>query len=184
MKLGSLARDRGDYREAIDRHEQALQVFIDERNYRELVSYIELARDYAAQGELTLAQSYAQLALDDPRALPEQRIDASVLLLRFANDQRVRGVDASKHAARAARLVRDIETLIDGSSARQKSELARPTHQLQFAEQAIRHYAIEPRSHQRAGARPGRDPTGASSRERSAETRTMTAWPGSRRLSR
>ncbi|HEY5754433.1 MAG TPA: CHAT domain-containing tetratricopeptide repeat protein [Steroidobacter sp.] len=142
MKLGSLARDRGEYREAIDRHEQALQVFIDERNYRELVSYIELARDYAAQGELTLAQSYAQLAFDDPRALPEHRIDASVLLLRFANDQRVRGVDASKHATRASGLVRGIETLINRSSARQKSELARPTHQLQFAEQAIRHYAI------------------------------------------
>jgi CHAT domain-containing protein len=32
--------------------------------------------------------------------------------------------------------------LIDRSSARQKSALARPTHQLQFAEQAIRHYAL------------------------------------------
>ncbi len=45
LKLGSLARDRGEYREAIDWHQQALQVFIDERNYRELVTYIELARD-------------------------------------------------------------------------------------------------------------------------------------------
>jgi CHAT domain-containing protein/tetratricopeptide (TPR) repeat protein len=142
LKLGSLARDRGDYLEAIDWHEQALQVFIDQRNYRELVTYIELARDYAAQGELKLAQSYAQLALDDPRALPEQRIDASVLLLRIANDQRVRTVEASKNVARATQLVRDIEALIDSSSARQKSELARPTHQLQFAEQAIRHYAL------------------------------------------
>lgn len=142
MKLGSLARDRGDYAQAIDRHEQALQVFIDERNYRELVTYIELARDYAAHGELSLAQSYAQLALDDPRALPEQRIDASVLLLKFANDQRARAVETSKHATQAAKLVRDISTLINGSSARQKSELARPTHQLQFAEQAIRHYAL------------------------------------------
>lgn len=142
LKLGSLARDRSDYREAIGWHEQALQVFIDERDYRELVTYIELARDYAAQGELTLAQSYAQLALDDPRTLPEQRIDASVLLLRLANDQRARAVEASKHATRASKLVRDIETLILGSSARQKSELARPTHQLQFAEQAIRHYAL------------------------------------------
>ncbi|MFC4309773.1 CHAT domain-containing protein [Steroidobacter flavus] len=134
LKLGSLARDRGEYRDAIDRHEQALQVFIDEHNYRELVTYIELARDYAAQGELTLAQSYAQLALDDPRALPEQRIDASVLLLRLANDQR--------DHARASKLVRSIEVLIHGSSTRQKSKLARPTHQLQFAEQAIRHYAL------------------------------------------
>lgn len=142
LKLGSLARDRGEYREAIDRHEQALQVFIDERNYRELVTYIELSRDYAAQAELTLAQSYAQLALDDPRALPEQRIDASVLLLRLANDQRARGVEASKHATRAGQLVRDIEALIKRSTARQKSELARPTLQLQFAEQAIRHYAL------------------------------------------
>ncbi|GFE78787.1 hypothetical protein GCM10011487_07870 [Steroidobacter agaridevorans] len=142
LKLGSLARDRGEYREAIDWHEQALQVFIDERNYRELVTYIELALDYAAQGEPKLARSYAQLALDDPRGLPEQRIDASVLLLRIANDRRVRAVEASQNAARASKLVRDIEALIDGSSARQKSELARPTHQLQFAEQAIRHYAL------------------------------------------
>jgi CHAT domain-containing protein len=134
LKLGSLARDRGEYRQAIDRHEQALQVFIDDHDYRELVTYIELARDYAAHGEATLAQNYAQLALDDPRALPEQRIDASVLLLRLANDQRAQ--------ARASKLVRDIETLIHGSSTRQKSELARPTHQLQFAEQAIRHYAL------------------------------------------
>ena len=142
QKLGSLARDRGEYRQAIDWHEQALQVFIDERNYRELVTYIELARDYVVQGDLTLAQKYAQLALDDPRALPEQRIDASVLLLRLANDQRERAVEASKHAARASKLVSDIEGLINGSSARQKSELARPTHQLQFAEQAIRHHAL------------------------------------------
>lgn len=142
LKLGSLARDRGEYPEAIAWHEQALQVFIDERNYRELVTYIELARDYAAQGDLRLAQSYAQLALDDPRGLPEQRIDASVLLLRIANDQRVRPVETSRNAARATKLVRDIETLIDSSTARQKSELARPTHQLQFAEQAIRHYAL------------------------------------------
>ncbi|WP_129775862.1 CHAT domain-containing tetratricopeptide repeat protein [Peristeroidobacter soli] len=134
LKLGSLARDGGDYREAIGRHEQALQVFVDEHDYRELVTYIELARDYATQGELTLARNYAQLALDDPRALPEQRIDASVLLLRLANDQR--------DQARASKLVRDIETLIHGSSTRQKSELARPTHQLQFAEQAIRYYAL------------------------------------------
>lgn len=134
QKLGSLARDRGEFREAIDLHEQALQVFIDHRDYRELVIYIELARDYAAQGDLKLAQSYAQLALDDPRGLPEQRIDASVLLLRVANDQR--------DATRASKLVHDIETLINGSSARQNSELARPTHQLQFAEQAIRHYAL------------------------------------------
>lgn len=142
LKLGSLARDRGEYRDAIDWHEQALQVFIDERNYRELVTYIELARDHAARGDLKLARSYAQLALDDPRGLPEQRIDASVLLLRIANDQRVRAVEPTKNAARASRLVRDIEALIDSSSARQKSELARPTHQLQFAEQAIRHYAL------------------------------------------
>jgi CHAT domain-containing protein/tetratricopeptide (TPR) repeat protein len=134
QKLGSLARDRGEFREAIDLHEQALQVFIDQGNYRELVTYIELARDYAAQGDLKLAQSYAQLALDDPRGLPEQRIDASVLLLRLANDQR--------DATHASKLVRDIETLINESSTRQKSELARPTHQLQFAEQAIRHYAL------------------------------------------
>ncbi len=142
LKLGSLARDRGEYREAIEWHEHALQVFIDQRNYRELVTYIELARDYASQGELTLAQNYAQLALGDPRALPEQRIDAAVLLLRLANDQRARGVDASKHAERASKLVDEIETLIHGSSSRQQSDLARPTHQLQFAEQAIRHYAL------------------------------------------
>jgi len=143
QKLGSLARDRGEFREAIDLHEQALRVFIDQSSYRELVTYIELARDYAADGNLKLAQSYAQLALDDPRGLPEQRIDASVLLLRLANDQRTHAVEASKYAARASKLVRDIEALINGSSARQKSELARPTHQLQFAEQAIRHYAFD-----------------------------------------
>lgn len=143
LKLGSLARERGEHRQAIDQHEQALQVFIDERNYRELVTYIELARDYIAHGDLKLAQSYAQLALDDPRGLPEQRIDASVLLLRIANDRRMRAPDASELATQAQTLVRDIDALIGSSSARQKSELARPTHQLQFAEQAIRHFALD-----------------------------------------
>lgn len=158
QKLGSLARDRGEIRAAIDLHEQALQVFIDQRNYRELVTYIELARDYAAQGDLKLAQSYAQLALDDPRGLPEQRIDASVLSLRIANDERTHASETSQHATRAGTLVRDIEALIDASSTRQRSELARPTHQLQFAEQAIRHYALnrdlsKVRAHGRAAIR-------------------------------
>ena len=158
QKLGSLAREHGEFREAIDLHEHALRVFIDQRSYRELVTYIELARDYAAQGELDLAERYAQRAVDDPRGLPEQRIDASVLLLRIANDQRTHKVEAPKYAARAGQLIRNIEALIDGSSARQKSELAHPTHQLQFAEQAIRHYALngdlaKVRSHGQAAIR-------------------------------
>lgn len=143
MKVGSLAREAGNLAEAVQRHERVLAQFRNDPSYFELVTRIELARDHAALGNLDLAEEYAQQALDDPRALPEQRIDATVLLLRVVNDRRAAGKAAAADVERAANLVHRIEALIKGSSTRQKSQFARPTHQLQFQEQAIRHYAMD-----------------------------------------
>jgi CHAT domain-containing protein len=142
LKLGSLARDAGNYDEAIQRHERALKQFRSSRDYRELVTEIELARDHAARGSYERAARYANDALEDLRALPEQRIDASLLLLSIANDRRERGARTPEEEAQAARLMRSVEALLGGSSARQKSSFARPTQQLHFFEQAIRHYAL------------------------------------------
>lgn len=142
LKLGSLARDAGNYEEAILRHDRAFAQFSSEGNYRELVTEIELARDYAAQGKLEVADQYAQHALEDPRALAEQRIDASILLLRVINDRRAASARTATSEPSAEALVESIELLIGGSSTGEKPELARPTHQLQFAEQAIRYYAL------------------------------------------
>jgi CHAT domain-containing protein len=143
MKLGSLAREAGNQAVAVQRHERALAQFRRDHSYFELVTQIELARDHAAAGHFELAEQFAQRALDDPRALPEQRIDATVLLLRVMNDRRVVSKAAAADPERARTLVHGIESLLEGSSTRQKSEFARPTHQLQFQEQAIRHYALE-----------------------------------------
>ena len=143
MKLGSLAREAGHQAAAVQRHERALAQFHRDHSYFELVTHIELARDHAAAGHFDLAEQFAQRALDDPRALPEQRIDAMILRLRVVNDRRAARTAAAADPERAQALVRGIESLLEGSSTRQKSEFARPTHQLQFQEQAIRHYALE-----------------------------------------
>jgi CHAT domain-containing protein len=143
LKLGSLARDAGEYAEAVARHERALAQFRRDRNYRELVTEIELALDHAALNDLDRAEQHAQRALRDDRALLEQRIDAHILLLRALNDRRTRGDSTQAIAARGGQLVTRIRSMLGASSSDRQAEFARPMHQLQFAEQAIRHYALE-----------------------------------------
>lgn len=143
LRLGSLARDAGDYKEAVRRHERALAGFRGEGRYRELVTRIELARDHAALGDFARAESLAGEALRDRRALLEQRMDARILLLRVANDRRAAGYRTLAQMQRAEALVREIGEMIAKSTAQQHSELSHPTRQLQFYEQAIRHYALD-----------------------------------------
>ncbi|HEY7638174.1 MAG TPA: CHAT domain-containing tetratricopeptide repeat protein [Steroidobacteraceae bacterium] len=143
LRLGSLARDAGDYQEAVKRHERALAGFRREGKYRELVTQIELARDHAALGNFALAEQYATAALHDRRALIEQRMDAKVLLLRIANDRRAAGQATAADVRRACALLREIEAMIAQASAAQRSEFSHPTRQLQFYEQAIRHDALD-----------------------------------------
>lgn len=143
LRLGSLARDAGDHKEAVRRHERALAGFRREGKYRELVTQIELARDHAALGNLALAEQYAQAALRDRRALLEQRLDAKILLLRIANDRRAAGQATPADVRGATALVREIEEMLARSSAEQRSEFLHPTRQLQFYEQAIRHDALD-----------------------------------------
>jgi CHAT domain-containing protein len=143
LRLGSLARESGDYREAVRRHQRALAGFRREGKYRELVTRIELARDHAALGDLARAERYATTALHDRRALIEQRMDAKILLLRIANDRRASGQAHAADVQQAAALVREIEGMIARTSIGQRSELSHPTRQLQFYEQAIRHDALD-----------------------------------------
>lgn len=142
IKLGSLARDAGLYDQAIKRHQDALVQFRRKGEYRELVTEIELARDYVAEGKLQVAEQYARRALNDPRALFEQRIDAGIVLLQIINDRREAGITVARDPIDAAHLIRDIELLIGRSADAIHTGPARPTHQLLFARQAIRHYAL------------------------------------------
>ena len=142
LKLGSLAYDAGAYQEAAIHHQRALEVFRRDGKYRELVTEIELARDHAALHNFELAERYATAALHDRRALLEQRLDAKTLLLRIANDRRAAGEQTPGLAQRAATLVGEIEGMIGAAAIKLDSQLAHPTRQVQFHEQAIRHYAL------------------------------------------
>jgi CHAT domain-containing protein len=143
LRLGSLARESGDYQEAVRRHERALVGFRREGKYRELVTQIELARDHAALGNFALAERYAKAALRDRRGLIEQRMDAKTLLLRIENDRRAAGQATAADVRRAADLLREIEAMIAQTSTEPHSELSHPMRQLQFYEQAIRHDALD-----------------------------------------
>jgi CHAT domain-containing protein len=143
LKLGSLAYDAGAYQEAAIRHERALEVFRRDGKYREVVTEIELARDHAALHDFDLAEQYASAALQDRRALLEQRLDARTLLLRIANDRRAADPLTPGLPQRAAALVGGIQSMIDAATVKLDSELAHPTRQVQFHEQAIRHYALD-----------------------------------------
>jgi CHAT domain-containing protein len=145
LKLGSLAHDAGAYQEAAVRHGRALAGYRRDGGYRELVTEIELARDHAALHNFQLAEQYATEALHDRRALLEQQLDAKILLLRIANDQRAAGEKTLGLTRRAAALVSEIESTIGAATAKLDSELAHPTGQVQFHEQAIRHYALDGR---------------------------------------
>ena len=141
-KLGSLAREGGEPHEAVMHHRHALEQFDKDRNYWQLVTHIELARDYADLRNLPTAEKLVRSALSDRRALPEQRLDASILLLRLMNDRRERSPEATWGVQSARDLVVNIRKQIDAIATRQHSILARPTHQLQFQEQALRHFAM------------------------------------------
>lgn len=144
LKLGSLAREARNYADAERLHNSALLLFQKNGSYREIVAAIELARDYAAQGKLDESRDLLQSkVLRDARTLPEQLLDAKILMLRIANDYSALGDSASNARKLAAGLMRDIQALLDASAARQQTDLTAPTQRLQFAEQAIRHQAIE-----------------------------------------
>ncbi|MGH8235882.1 MAG: CHAT domain-containing protein [Steroidobacteraceae bacterium] len=143
LKLGSLAHDAGAYQEAAIRHGRALAGYRRDGSYRELVTQIELARDHAALHNFQLAEQYATAALHDRRALLEQQLDAKILLLRIANDRRATGEKTPGLVPGAAALVSEIESTIGAATTKLDSKLAHPTHQVQFHEQAIRHYALD-----------------------------------------
>jgi tetratricopeptide (TPR) repeat protein len=142
LRLGSIARDAGAIQEAVQRHERALSAFHREGNFREIVAQIELARDYVALRKFDMAEAYATLARRDRRSLLEQRLEASTLLLQIANDRRTSGTPGPGDVARASVLVREIEGMIAESIAHHGSEFSHPTRQVQFYEQAIRHYGL------------------------------------------
>src|SRR5262249_21410668 len=81
--------------------------------------------------------------LHDRRSLLEQQLDAKTLLLRIANDRRAAGDRTPDLVQRAATLVTQIESMIAAAAVKLGSDLAHPTRQLQFHEQAIRHFALD-----------------------------------------
>lgn len=144
LKLGSLARESRNYAEAERLHNSALLLFQKNGSYREIVAAIELARDYAAQGELDESSDLLRnKVLHDARTLPEQLLDAKILMLGIVNDRSTSGDTSPGDKKLAADLMRDIQALLDASAARQHTDLTAPTQRLQFAEQAIRRQAIE-----------------------------------------
>ena len=141
LRLGSIARDSGAIREAVQRHTRAFAEFHREANFREIVAQLELARDYAALGEFDVAQAYAMRARHDRRSLFEQRMEASIVMLQIANDRRAAGIGGSADVTRASDLTEEIDRMIARSTVELESEFSHPTRQVQFYEQAIRHYA-------------------------------------------
>ncbi|HEY0683829.1 MAG TPA: CHAT domain-containing tetratricopeptide repeat protein [Steroidobacter sp.] len=144
LKLGSLARESRNYAEAERLHNRALSWFENDGNYRAIVAAIELARDYAAQGKLDQSRRLLESkVLRDSRTLPEQLLDAKILMLKIANDRSARGDTSAVNKKLATSLIREIHALLTASAARQQSDLTAPTQRLQFAEQAIRRHALE-----------------------------------------
>ena len=143
LRLGSIARDAGAVDEAIQRHERAFAEFHREGNFRELLARLELAHDYAARHEFDRAQAQALLVRSDRRSLLEQRLEATTLILQVANDRREAGIAGADHVPRAPELIEDIDRMIAESTVRLGSAYSHPTRQVQFYEQAIRHYALD-----------------------------------------
>jgi CHAT domain-containing protein len=161
IKLGSIARELGDVADALQKHTLARDYFADQRNYREMVAEIELARDHLARCRgtvsfrdvdaaadsgpgpfpcsLALAASHAQAALDHPLPLPEQLLDAATLLVDIAN-QRRKSAPLDVVPDMADRL-HEIEELISTSKNVLASAAAHPLQQIEFARVAIDHYA-------------------------------------------
>lgn len=142
LKLGNVARESGEFEEAIRQHQGMALEFRRQKSAREIVAQIELARDHIGKRAFDVAERYAKMALDDQRALPEQRMDANILLLQINNERRAAGIAVPRSDLQGAALVRTIAGILRSSAVRQGSKFSRPTLQLQFAEQAIRHYAL------------------------------------------
>jgi CHAT domain-containing protein/tetratricopeptide (TPR) repeat protein len=143
LRLGSIARDSGAIQEAVERHKLALSAFHREGNFREIMAELELARDYAALRMFDLAEAYSMRARQDRRSLLEQRMEASILMLQIANDRRMRGIATPAAESRASDLIREIDGMITTSTQELASEFSHPTRQVQFYEQAIRHYTLD-----------------------------------------
>ncbi|HEY6640523.1 CHAT domain-containing tetratricopeptide repeat protein [Povalibacter sp.] len=140
LKLGTVSRESGRVAEAVRKHTAALDFFRREGSYREVLTELELARDYAAQRQYDSAEAHARNVLNDERSLPEPRIDSRILLLQILNDRRQSGIAGLE--GEAGKAIVAIKGMLSESSSRQRSSIARPTYQLEFARQAIRHYAM------------------------------------------
>ena len=140
LKLGTLARDEGNYVLAVENHQSTLAYFRANQRYRELVAEIELARDYLALGERGTALQYAQSAWDDDRALVEQRLDAGLLLLEISNDMTEAGLANTVDKPDAEKLITELERSFSVAAGGAAVGRSRPIRQLKFAVEAIRHH--------------------------------------------
>ena len=142
LKLGTVSRMTGHYDTAIAYHLPALEFFSENGLYRELVTQIELARDFLAAGDLARAAHYASLADSDSRALLEQQLDAKLVKLAIANT--MLEADSSHGAAQqdSAILISDIRKLLNSAVDREATNLARPIRRVRFAREIIRNAAV------------------------------------------
>ncbi len=157
MKLGSLDREQGDIASALAAHTMARDYFAEHRLYRELVAEIELARDHLARCrsvapfesqhsdevpsapcDLDLAAAHADAALDDARALDEQKLDAATLRVAIENER----LRTSPQAVMPGddRRLREVQALLQRSELVLATPAARPHRQIEFAREAIRYY--------------------------------------------
>lgn len=143
LKLGTIERLTGNVDNAIDLHQRALEYFVDKKLYREIVARIELARDLAALGQFEQAISHAASANEDSRALVEQQVDAKIILLQIENNLIESELFNATAGRVSASLVTEIDELLNEQEEIIDGSRERPIRQLNFAREAIRHYALQ-----------------------------------------
>ncbi len=142
LKLGSLARYKENYAEAIDKHSSARQYFSGKNPYRKIVAEIELAKDYLGIGDIEKSKYYARAAAKNPIALTEQRLDAEIQLLKAINVQQSNNALSDAQLSEASQLIKGIESTLKQSIDSHVTDLSRPVQQIQFAEVSMRHHSL------------------------------------------
>lgn len=132
-KIGSINRSQGRWLDALKDHKLTHQYFATRHLYREIVSQIELAKDYLALGDLMSAADYAEQALNDARSLPEQRLDAALLLLNISVKR--------NNAAGVNRWRSETDQILSQAAKRSGNHLVYPLKQIEFSVQLLKYYS-------------------------------------------
>jgi tetratricopeptide (TPR) repeat protein len=131
-KLATAERMLGRPDQALQQHLLLLDRYQQTGRYRELVAQIEIAKDYLALGELQLAHRHALAAYRDNRAFLEQKLDAALVLLDAATQEK----DGDQTLAWITEINRELDSIYQKSGSR----LTYPLRQVEFRRLAIKYF--------------------------------------------